>query len=253
MKSETGNRKIEKWIPNGLSLLAFFLLGGCVSPIGSRTKGTGEANASAAASITQTISSESGNWHVVYENDFSSYAVGQEPEDLFILDGSFAVREVENNKVLGLPGTPIGDFGILFGPRVKGKPVELRCRLFSSRKGRRLPAFAAGLGGVNGYRIRLNPAVRKTQLFRGEEPVATTSFQWESGSWTNLRLRAEPKGKTTTVSAKVWGQGGGEPAEWTLVHEDAESFDGGKCSLWGLPYASTDILFDDLQVFSSSP
>jgi hypothetical protein len=197
---------------------------------------------------------EPGNWRVVYENDFSSYDVGEEPEDLFILDGRFAVREVENNKALALPGTPIGDFGILFGPRVKGKPVELRCRLFSSRKGRRMPAFAAGLGGVNGYRIRLNPAVRKVQLFRGEEPVATTSFQWESGTWTHLRFRAEPKADgATIVFAKVWGQGGREPAEWTLVHEDTESFDGGKCSLWGLPYASTDILFDDLQVFSSSP
>ena len=117
-----------------------------------------------------------------------------------------------------------------------------------------MPTFAAGLGGMNGYRIRLNSAARNMQLFRGEESVATTPFQWQSGSWTNLRFRAEPQDeKTTTVSAKVWAQDGKEPAKWNLVHQDTAFFAGGKCSLWGLPYADTNILFDDLQVLSSSP
>ena len=39
-------------------------------------------------------------WDHLSHFDFSSYAIGQEPEDLFILDGEFSVREVENNKLL---------------------------------------------------------------------------------------------------------------------------------------------------------
>lgn len=254
MKLELEKRKTEKWALIGLSLLAIFVLGGCVST--GESKNSEETNASATTDlfVVDAIPAESGKWNLVYENDFSSYAVGQEPEDLFILDGSFSVRKVEGNKALALPGTPIGDFGIMFGPRVKNKPVELRCRLFSNRKGRRMPSFAAGLGGVNGYRIRLNPAARNVQLFRGETSLVTVPLQWESGSWTNLRFRAESKGKeTTTVSAKAWRQSDKEPSDWTFVHQDTEPFDGGKCSLWGLPYASTEILFDDLQVFSRSP
>ena len=237
-----------------LGILAFgaaFVLCGCVTT----SEPEGEANDSEAkpSSASQATSSSSGNWELVYENDFSSYKAGEEPDDLFILDGDFAVREINGNKVLSLPGDPVGDFGILFGPRVKGKPVELRCRVSSTRKGRRMPAFAAGLGGVSGYRLRLNPATRNLQLILGEETVATAPFAWESGSWTHLRFRAEAKGENaTTVFAKTWTDGTKEPTAWNLVHVFPTPFAGGKCCLWGLPYASTEIHFDSLQVLAKT-
>ncbi|MBU62986.1 MAG: hypothetical protein CMI26_10845 [Opitutae bacterium] len=200
--------------------------------------------------------SESAKWKTVYDIDFSGNAVGEEPEELFILDGSFSVQQEEQRKSLGgnmvlsLPGTPVGDFGFLFGPRVKGKPVELRCRVFSTRKGRRMPTFAAGLGGVNGYRLRLNAAARNLQLVRGEETLVTVPYVWSSGKWTNLTFRAESNGNDgAIVSAKVWSEGG-EPEGWSISHQGNEAFAGGKCSLWGLPYASSEILFDDLKVLA---
>ena len=67
------------------------------------------------------------------------------------------------------------------------------------------PAFAGGLGGVSGYRLRLNAAARNLQLLRGEETLVTVPQVWQPGAWTNLRFRAEPKGEAgAVVSAKVW-------------------------------------------------
>ncbi len=230
-------------------------VGGCVSTSGPKAAmELEEENATVVADpvLKQVVIEDSGpaKWKTVYELDFSGNAVGEEPEDLFILDGSFSVQQEGANKVLSLPGVPVGDFGFLFGPRVKGKPAELRCRIFSTRKGRRMPAFAAGLGGVNGYRLRLNAASRNLQLIRGEETLVTVPYLWASGKWTNLIFRAESKGDDgAIVSAKVWNEGD-EPADWSISHEDNEPFAGGKCSLWGLPYASTEILFDDLKVLA---
>jgi hypothetical protein len=236
-------------------LFTILVLGGCVSTRGPQAaKELEEENATVVADpfLKQVVTEDSGSakWKTVYEIDFSSNVVSEEPEDLFILDGSFSVREEGGNNVLSLPGMPVGDFGFLFGPRVKGKPVELRCRIFSTRKGRRMPTFAAGLGGVNGYRLRLNAAARNLQLIRGEEALVTVPYVWSSGKWTNLIFRAESKGDDgAIVSAKVWIEGD-EPAGWSISHEDNEPFAGGKCSLWGLPYASTEILFDDLKVLT---
>ena len=253
MKRNRGMHKVV-W------LFVIVIIGGCCTSGPEFAKELGEEDTVVVADPflkpVATEDSETAKWKTVYEIDFSGNAVGEEPEDLFILDGSFSVQQEEvrkslgGNMVLSLPGTPVGDFGFLFGPRVKGKPVELRCRILSTRKGRRMPAFAAGLGGVNGYRLRLNAAARNLQLIRGEETLATVPYVWTSGKWMNLSFRAESKGDGgAIVSAKVWSEGD-EPADWSISHEENKSFAGGKCSLWGLPYASTEILFDDLKVLA---
>ena len=238
----------------GLGLFGTVVLSGCF--LTGETKNSSEPNATVAteSSTAEATSPEPQNWGVVYENDFSSYALGEEPEDLFILDGVFSVREVEGTKVLALPGVPIGDFGILFGPRLKGKPVDFRCRVFSTRKGRRMPAFVAGLGGLNGFRLRIDCAAGSLRLIRGEEILTETPFAWKSGSWTHLRFRVEPAGgEGAKVFGKVWDATDKEPSVWNLVHRTKELFVGGKCVLWGIPYASSEIFFDDLKVFSLAP
>tara|TARA_Y100000588_G_scaffold388185_1_gene487807 strand:+ start:78 stop:830 length:753 start_codon:yes stop_codon:yes gene_type:complete len=242
-----------------ICLLAILSFSGCLSirePEAAKKLEEENANVNADSFRKQAATENAGSakWKTVEEINFSGNEIGEEPEDLFILDGTFTIQEKEagkslgGNMVLSLPGTPVGDFGFLFGPRVKGKPVELQCRIFSTRKGRRMPAFAGGLGGVNGYRLRLNAAAQNLQLVRGEETLASVPHIWASGKWTNLIFRAEPKGNEgATVSAKVWSEGI-EPSDWSISYEDNEPFTGGKCLLWGLPYASTEILFDDLKV-----
>lgn len=257
LKAKSGMRTERRAWP---VLLAGLLLGGCVTGGGPGVSeapppvdGNETVNADPFAAQSESAPEPAGEptWNVVFETGWSDETAGQEPADLFILDGAFVVTEMDGNKVLTLPGAPVGDFGFLFGPRVKGKPVELRARILSTRKGRRMPAFAAGLGGVNAYRLRLNAAARKIQLSRGEETLAAVAHVWKSGVWTNLRFRAEPKGEEgAVVSAKVWSADEDEPADWTLVHDDPEPYAGGKCTLWGYPYAGTEILFDDLKVLA---
>ena len=260
LKPESVKRKTERRAWSVLVLC--LLLGSCATDGGSGVSkpSPGEGNETinvdpfAAQSAPAPVPAREPTWNVVFENDWSDENVGQEPADLFILDGAFLVTETNGNKMLTLPGAPVGDFGFLFGPRVKGKPAELRARMLSTRKGRRMPAFAAGLGGVNGYRLRLNAAARNLRLSRGEETLATVPHVWKSGVWTNLRFRAEPKGDDgAAVSAKVWPADEEEPADWTLLHDDPEPYGGGKCTLWGYPYAGTEILFDDLQVLAFEP
>src|SRR5437762_6863671 len=81
---------------------------------------------------------------VLYQNDFSKGEVGKLPEDMLLLDGGFAVQEVNGNKVLQLPEAPLDTFGVLFGP-TEGANLALSARVHSTKKGRREPAFAIGL------------------------------------------------------------------------------------------------------------
>ena len=133
-----------------------------------------------------------GSWSVEFEEKFSDFEVGTEPENLFILDGAYAVTQEENDKRLTLPGSPVGDFGLLFGPRVREKSLSLSFSFLATKKGRRLPALAAGLGGVRSYRFRLNAATKEILLFRHDLEIGKVAYQWESGAWHSVRFQAIP-------------------------------------------------------------
>ncbi len=195
-----------------------------------------------------------GKWSVEFEENFSSLEVGSEPENLFILDGAYAVSQEENDKRLTLPGSPVGDFGLLFGPRVREKSLSLSFSFFATKKGRRLPALAAGLGGVRSYRFRLNAATGEILLFRQDVEIGKVAYQWESGAWCSVRFQAIPgDGEKTRIRLKFWKRGEDEPDKWLLDQVDPNGFAGGKCALWAYPYAGTPIHFDDLKIESKTP
>ncbi len=74
-------------------------------------------------------------WNLEYHENFSGCRVGEEPESLFILDGHYSVQEEsKGQKYLQLPGTPMGDFGLLFGPRIKDRGLALRFSFFFDQK-----------------------------------------------------------------------------------------------------------------------
>ena len=75
-----------------------------------------------------------GSWSVEFDEKFSDFEVGTEPENLFILDGAYAVTQEENDKRLTLPGSPVGDFGLLFGPRVREKSLSLSFSFLQRRR-----------------------------------------------------------------------------------------------------------------------
>ena len=194
------------------------------------------------------------SWNVEFSEDFSDVPVGGEPESIFILDGEYKVNQVKGtNKCLSLPGSPMGDFGLLFGPREREKSLELGFSFYATKKGRRMPSIAASIGGVRGYKFRLNPAARKIVLSINETIIHEMPYSWQGEKWWKVRFQAKPgdSNQTTGLLLKLWPQDEKEPAEWNLDQEFNIEYKGGKCALWGFPYSSTPILFDNLLIQSN--
>ncbi len=146
----------------------------------------------------------------------------------------------------------MGDFGLLFGNREREKALELRFSFYASKKGRRMPSVAASIGGVRGYKMRLNPAARNIVLSMDETVFKTMPFSWHGDKWWNIRFQALPGNlsQTSRLQFKLWPKEQNEPNEWYLSEDFEIEYRGGKCALWGFPYSSTPILFDDIIILS---
>lgn len=185
---------------------------------------------------------------VKYQNDFQKAEVDSVPPDVMVLDGQFAVKEESGNKFLELPGAPLDTFGVLFGPNAK-ENVAVSARIFGTGSGRKLPAFDVGLNGVGGYKLRVSPAKRALELYRGDTQKTTVPLKWESGKWTHLKLQVLKSGeKEWKVEGKCWQEGAQEPAEPTLKFSDTDAPPSGRASVSGMPFSGTPIRFDDLVV-----
>lgn len=187
----------------------------------------------------------------LYQNDFEKADVGKAAGDLEFLvigDGDFKVAQDDKSKVLELAPTPLETYGCLFGP-TEVEDVEVQISAFSTLAGRRFPVFGAGLSGVGGYILRVNPSKKMVELLKGEEVKASAPYTWKTGTWTVVRLSVKKiKDGQWSVSGKAWERGQEEPKEALVKFDDAEKPLSGRASIWGIPYASTVIRFDDLAV-----
>jgi len=187
----------------------------------------------------------------LYENDFEKTELNKVPDDFLVLDGQFAVKEEGGNKFLELPGAPLDTFGVLFGPTEKeGNGVS--ARIFGTGKGRRYPTFAVGLNGqgTSAYKLQVTPAKKALELFKGDEVKASVLHEWQSGAWTRLRLQVRKvKDGGWKVEGKAWKDGDKEPSAWMVSFDEKEQPVAGRASIWGSPYATTPIRFDDLLVY----
>jgi len=188
----------------------------------------------------------------LYQNDFEQAALDKVPEDFLVLDGRFAVKEEGGNKFLELPGAPLDAYGVLFGPTEK-EGTAVSARVFGTGKGRRYPTFAVGLNGQGtaAYRLQVSPAKKALELFKGDEVKASVPYEWQSGTWVRLRLQVRKvKDGQWRVEGKVWADK--EPSAWLVSFDEKEQPIAGKASIWGSPYATTPIRFDDLKVASAT-
>jgi hypothetical protein len=188
----------------------------------------------------------------LYRNDFEQADLGKMPEDLQLLDGTFEVRQVEHNKFLELPGTPLNAFGFLFGPAEKDDVIA-SARVYATAKGRREPTFALGLNGVAGYRLQVNPARKKLELRHNDQTQATAPFDWQSGHWTHLQIAVVRTGATWTIRGKAWLEGKPEPNTWMISTEETKELPAGRASLFASPFSGTPLRFDDLEVRAAKP
>jgi hypothetical protein len=183
-----------------------------------------------------------------YTNDFEKAQVGKVPEDIMVLDGTFAVRSVDGNKCLELAGDPVGSFGALFGPDGL-VAMDVKARIWSAAAGKRFPEAGIGADDAGGYKLFTVPARHLLQLRKGDDPVASAPFQWQTAKWIWYRLRVEPQdAKTWQIRGKAWPEGQKEPENWTVVAHDTETPSAGRASLWGSDFSEQPIRFDDLSV-----
>ena len=177
--------------------------------------------------------------------DFQDTPPGKVPEGMLVLDGGFAVQAEGEARFLELPGDPLETYGVLFGP-AQTNDVAVSARVFGTSKGRRFPSFGVGLGGANGYKLRISPGKKELELLKGDVDVRSVPFDWRSGEWTHFRLQLRPLATGWRVEAKAWTAGAAEPPQWLLTHDEAETPRPGRAAIWAAPYSGTPIRFDDL-------
>lgn len=184
----------------------------------------------------------------LYENNFEKAEAGKVPDDLMVLGGEFVVKRDGTNQFLELPGAPLDSFAVQFGPAEKAD-VSVTARILGTSKGRRTPTFGVGLGGVSGWKLQASPGKKALELLKDQEIKATVSYEWRSGTWTQLRLETQKvKEGAWKIEGKAWPVGEAEPKTALISFEETEEPTPGKASILGSPFAGTPIWFDDLRV-----
>ena len=188
----------------------------------------------------------------VYANDLEKEDIGFEPLDFLILEGDFKVKQEEGNRVLELPGSPIGRFGLLLGP-TQQDGLEIRARVRSASKGRLAPSFGVGLNGVGGYKLLCSPNRSEIELKKGGVVVEAKPLRWwKSGAWTEFRLRiVKLKDGDWRIQGRLWESGIKEPNQWQLEFTEKEEPPNGRPAIWGTPFSDLPIVYDDLKVYSA--
>ena len=184
----------------------------------------------------------------LFEENFDQLPAGKPPTHFIVVDGGFTVREESGRRFLELPGNPLENFGVLFGPPVASN-VCVEARIWGESTGRRHPMFAAGLGGIGGLKLWVAPGREQLELHLGEQMLATRPLRWRSGAWTHLKLRwiSSPQGEMR-AEGKLWLEGDVEPAAWTIAAELKQPPPAGRASVWGAPVSGKPIRFDDLRL-----
>lgn len=189
----------------------------------------------------------------LFETDFENVPPGEPPPAFTALEGRFTVREQDNNMFIESPDHPVEAYSLLFGPTVR-EDVSATARVFGTATGRRYPAFALGLHGAAGYRLKVAPGKRKIELWKGDENKAGAPFIWQPGRWLWLRLElVKIKEDTWRIRGKVWPDGTDEPSGWLLNIEDNTAPRSGRATVFAYPIAGTPIWYDNLKVERIAP
>ena len=184
----------------------------------------------------------------LYENSFEKAEVGKLPDGLEFAVGEFTVKSDGTNKFLELPGAPLDSFSVQFGP-VEKADVAVSARILGTVKGRRMPTFGVGLGGVGGFKLQVSPGKKALELLKDQDVKVSKEFEWKSGAWTALRLQVRKVvDGAWKVEGKAWPHGSAEPKEWMVSFDEKEEPVAGRASVLGSPFAGTPIWFDDLVV-----
>lgn len=205
-----------------------------------------------ALTLCWASTSVSAQTNYLYKTDFEKAEIGKVPEDFLVLEGGFAVREAEGNRFLELPGTPLDSYTVQFGPAGRAG-LSVSARIRSTSVGRRFPTFGVGLSGAAGFRLQISPAKQQLELYKDQELKGSAPFDWKSGQWTllTLQIRADSAGGFV-IEGKAWTQNEPEPKAWMIFVKDSDEPNSGRPSVFGSPFSSKPLQFDDFVVRASS-
>ena len=174
------------------------------------------------------------------------------PEELLVMNGTFAVQKNGEEKFLQLPGEPLDTFGFMLGA---DETNSIQTSIRATNTGKRFPEFGVGLAGPAGYRLWLQPAISEVQILKGDNVKATKPHDWKPGTWLNLKLQLAKQNNKTMLQGKIWPRGNAEPNDWTITFEEVqtEKPPKGRASVWGIPYSGTPIDFDDIAISVNKP
>ncbi len=182
----------------------------------------------------------------LFEQNFNSLPAGPLPKEFLALAGDFSVAVEGSEHYLELPGSPLDTFGALFGPS-NGDAASLEARFFGTKQGRKFPTFGLSLRGAGGFRLQVSPGKGQLEIYKGDDPLVGVPFNWQSGSWTWLRLTMTKQGAGWAVEGRAWTDGSTAPAEPQVRWEVPTEGTPGRAAIWGSPYAGTPIRFDDIR------
>jgi outer membrane protein assembly factor BamB len=161
--------------------------------------------------------------------------------------GRLTVAEAEGGKTLHKAPVQSGlnRATVYIGPaNLSGYTIE--CDLKATRKGRRMP----DIGLINGgYTLDMQGNHQRLEVRSWASELAFSKkveFAWEPDTWYRMKLRVEPAADKTVARGKVWKKSDPEPADWTIVYEDAGKIPAGAPGVYG--DSSVDLDWDNLSV-----
>jgi hypothetical protein len=184
---------------------------------------------------------------ILYSQNFDALNEGNPPEEILILNGAFTIKKIDNNGVMELAADPVDTCGFLAGPADQSA-YTVSARIQAASTGKRTPEFGIGANGTGQWKLWMMPAVGELQLIKGDEVKASVKYDWQSGSWTRMKLAVRKEGEKFKVEGKAWADGKDEPKEWMLSQEDTEALPPGRAVFWSVPYSSKGTRFDDVVI-----
>jgi hypothetical protein len=185
----------------------------------------------------------------VFQEDFTQVAPGKPATNFMVVDGLFEVKAAGAEKYLELPGAPLENFGVLFGPQASSN-LCVTARIHAASTGRRHPMFAVGLNGIGGLKLWVAPGREQLELHQGDKLLAAAPLSWKSGTWAHLKLQLRRAAAGGYVAeGKSWTAGEAEPVAWALSAALKEPPPPGRASVWGAPFSGRPIRFDDLAIW----
>jgi hypothetical protein len=180
--------------------------------------------------------------------DCESWAEGEPPKEVFVVEGNIKVAAKDGNKALEIGVGELVDANALLGDSANGS-AGIEARVLGTKQGRSMPRFGIGVHGQSGYRLVVYAAQKQLQLMKSDEVIKAVPFTWVSDAWLKLKLEAKraADGKWT-ITCKAWLADAAEPREAAITHEDSTLKGQGKCSIWGTPFSNTPIYFDDVKI-----